>query len=52
MARLDVGGFWEPLTQQLDRMVTVGLLKPANRGILATVGSPEEALEVLAGNRP
>ncbi|MEZ5166001.1 MAG: TIGR00730 family Rossman fold protein [Acidimicrobiales bacterium] len=28
---LDVDGFWDPLLAQLDRMVDVGVLKPANR---------------------
>jgi uncharacterized protein (TIGR00730 family) len=49
---LDVGGFWEPLVAQLDRMADVGLLKPAGRGLIRRSHSPEEALGVLAAARP
>lgn len=41
---LDVDGFWEPLVSQLDRMVGVGLLKPANRDLIRRTRSPGEAL--------
>jgi uncharacterized protein (TIGR00730 family) len=44
---LDVDDFWEPLVAQLDRMVTVGLLKPANRGLIARARTAEEALATL-----
>jgi uncharacterized protein (TIGR00730 family) len=49
---LDVDSFWEPLVTQLDRMVSVGLLKPANRELVQRADSPEEALTVLASAEP
>jgi uncharacterized protein (TIGR00730 family) len=49
---LDVGGFWEPLTAQLDRMVGAGLLKPASRDLIQQAGSAGEALAVLAAAQP
>lgn len=45
---LDVDGYWDPLVQQLDRMVEVGLLKEANRTIIRHAHSPVEALELLS----
>lgn len=45
---LDVGGFWEPLVAQLDRMVGAGFIKSANRKLVRLALSPEEALDVLA----
>jgi uncharacterized protein (TIGR00730 family) len=49
---LDIGGFWEPLASQLDRMVGTGFIKPANRGLIQTARSAEEALAVLAAAEP
>ena len=49
---LDVEGFWEPLVSLLNRMVTVGLLKPANRELIQRAESAEEALGVLASTEP
>jgi uncharacterized protein (TIGR00730 family) len=49
---LDVGGFWEPLTAQLDRMVGAGLLKPASRDLIQQASSAGEALAVLATAQP
>jgi uncharacterized protein (TIGR00730 family) len=49
---LDVDGFWEPLVAQLDRMVSTGLLKPANRELVGLTRSAEEALGVLASAEP
>jgi len=49
---LDVDAFWEPLITQLDRMVSVGLLKPANRDLVKRAQSAEEALGVLASAEP
>lgn len=49
---LDVEEFWEPLVTQLDRMVAVGLLKPANRALVQRAHSPEEAITVLATAEP
>jgi len=52
VALLDVDGFWDPLVAQLDRMVEVGLLKPANRALLLRAGSAEDALVALAAAEP
>ena len=52
VALLDVGGFWDPLVTQLDRMVGAGLLAPASRDLIQRTRSPEEALGVLAAARP
>ena len=49
---LDVGGFWEPLVAQLDRMADVGLLTPAGRDLVQRSQSAEEALGVPATARP
>jgi len=49
---LDVGGFWAPLTAQLDRMVGAGLLKPASRDLIQQAGSAGETLAVLAAAQP
>jgi uncharacterized protein (TIGR00730 family) len=52
IALLDVDAFWEPFVSQLDRMVEVGLLKPANRDLVMWAQSAEEALSVLASAEP
>jgi hypothetical protein len=52
VALLDVDDFWEPLLGQLDRMVDVGLLKPANRALLLRATSSENALAILAAAEP
>jgi uncharacterized protein (TIGR00730 family) len=49
---LDVDAFWEPLVTQLDRMVSVGLLKQVNRDLVQRAHSAEEALSVLASAEP
>ncbi len=49
---LDVDGFWDPLAAQLDRMVEVGLLKPANRELIQRAASPADAMSALAAARP
>jgi uncharacterized protein (TIGR00730 family) len=49
---LDVDAFWEPLITQLDRMVGVGLLKPANRDLVQRAQSAEAALGMLASAEP
>jgi uncharacterized protein (TIGR00730 family) len=49
---LDVDEFWEPLVALLDRMVSVGLLKPANRGLIQRAHTPQDALATLACARP
>ena len=48
---LDVDGFWDHLVGQLDRMVEVGLVKSANRGIVQRARSVEEALELLTSTQ-
>ena len=48
VALLDVDAFWDPLVAQLDRMVDVGLLKPANRALVRRADTPDGALTVLA----
>jgi uncharacterized protein (TIGR00730 family) len=45
---LDVAGFWQPLVDQLDQMLRVGLLKPANREIIQRTGTADAALNLLA----
>jgi uncharacterized protein (TIGR00730 family) len=49
---LDVGGFWQPLVQQLDRMVDVGLLKNPNRDIIRVASTPDQALAALESAPP
>jgi uncharacterized protein (TIGR00730 family) len=49
---LEVDNFWEPLVTQLDRMVSVGLLKQANRDLIGRAHSPEGALAELASAEP
>ena len=52
VALLDVDGFWEHLVAQLDRMVDLGLLKPANRSLLLRAESVDGALAALAAAEP
>jgi len=49
---LDVDGFWDPLVAQLDKMVAVGLLKPANRELIQRAATPKDALTALAAAHP
>ena len=49
---LDVNGFWDPLVDLLNQMVITGLLKAANRELIQTARSPEEALQLLATAEP
>src|SRR6266704_6260603 len=49
---LDMDGFWDPLAEQLDRMVAVGLLKPSNRALIQRAASPGQALSALATAPP
>jgi len=44
---LDVDGFWDPLVDLLDRMVSSGLLKPENRALVQRAESPDAALSAL-----
>lgn len=52
IALVDVDGFWDPLVHQLDRMVSVGLLKPANRDLIRRTKSAEDAIAALAAAKP
>lgn len=45
---LDVDSFWDPLAAQLDRMVSVGLLKLASRQLIQRATAPHDALAMLA----
>jgi uncharacterized protein (TIGR00730 family) len=49
---LDVDGFWSSLNDQLDKMVSVGLLKPENRRLIQWAESAEDALKLLADTEP
>src|SRR5216684_9327891 len=49
---LDVDGFWDSLVAQLDRMVSVGLLRPAGRALIQRACTPQDALAALAATRP
>ena len=48
----DVDGFWDPMVAQLDRMVTVGLLKAENRELLPSATSPDAVFELIDAYRP
>lgn len=45
---LDVGGFWQPLLELFDRMVSDTILKPKNRDILLDDSDPASLLDRLA----
>jgi uncharacterized protein (TIGR00730 family) len=49
---LDVDEFWDPLVALLDRMVSVGLLKPANRELIQRAHSADDALAAVSSARP
>jgi uncharacterized protein (TIGR00730 family) len=49
---LDVDDFWAPLVAQLDRMVTIGLLKPVNRHLIQLCSTSEQAFAMIAGTEP
>ncbi|MCP3911586.1 MAG: TIGR00730 family Rossman fold protein [Actinomycetia bacterium] len=46
---LDRDGFWSGLVDWLDAAVSARFLKDRNRRIIMAAGSPEEALDVMAG---
>ena len=52
IALLDIDGFWDPLVEQLDRMVRLGFLKAANRELIQRCLSPQDALDRLAVTEP
>jgi hypothetical protein len=45
---LDVGGFWDPLFEQVARMIDGGLVRPQHRALARRAGSASEALDLLA----
>jgi uncharacterized protein (TIGR00730 family) len=49
---LDVDRFWDPLCRQLDRMVSVGLLRQANRDLIRWADTAEDALAMLVAAEP
>lgn len=52
MALLDVDDFWAPLVAQLDRRVSTGLLKQANRDLIKRANTSVEAFAVLESTQP
>ena len=44
---LNVNGFWDPLLDQLDRMVDRTVLKPKNRAVLLAEETPAALLDAL-----
>jgi uncharacterized protein (TIGR00730 family) len=52
MVLLDRDGFWDPLVDLLDRMVTTRLLSPRNRELVQRAGSPHQALELVGSLQP
>ena len=48
-ALLDVDGFWQPLLEQLRRMVADGYLDGVRLDALGVVGTAEELLDFVAG---
>ncbi len=44
---LNVGGFFDPLLAQLDRMVDLGFLRPSNRALLVDRDDPDSLLDAL-----
>lgn len=49
---LDVDGFWQLLADQLDHMVTAGLLTPVNRALIRRAASGPAALAAVAEFQP
>jgi len=49
---LDVGGFFAPLVEFLDRQVGEGFIHPAYRAILMVASTPEALLDAFAGYEP
>lgn len=45
---VDLDGFWQPLLDQLDRMVERGVLKPRNRALVRAVGDVDAVLDAIA----
>ena len=49
---LDVGGFFAPLVEFLDRQVKEGFIHPAYRAILMVASTPEALLDAFAAYEP
>jgi uncharacterized protein (TIGR00730 family) len=49
---LDVGGFFAPLIEFLDRQVREGFIHPAYRAVLLVASTPEGLLDAFAGYEP
>jgi uncharacterized protein (TIGR00730 family) len=49
---LDVGGFFAPLIEFLDRQVREGFIHPAYRAVLLVASTPEALLEAFAAYEP
>jgi uncharacterized protein (TIGR00730 family) len=47
VAVYDVGGFWQPFLELLDRMVEGGYVDPAARAALRVVRTPDEVLALV-----
>jgi predicted Rossmann-fold nucleotide-binding protein len=48
---LNVGGYFDPLVELVDRGVEQDFIKPKNRELLVVAERPEELLELLARHR-
>jgi uncharacterized protein (TIGR00730 family) len=48
---LDVEGFWDPLAMMVDRATEEGFIPRANRDLMLTAPSVEDALDLVAGHR-
>ena len=49
---IDVGGFFAPLVEFLDRQVSAGFIHPTYRAMLAVACTPEELLDAFAAYEP
>lgn len=44
---LNIDGYWDGIVQWLDKAAQEGFIKPANKDILVTTTTPEEAVQAL-----
>ena len=49
---LDIDGFWQALTAQLDQMVEAGFLAPAGRALMQRAETARQALDLVAAFSP
>jgi uncharacterized protein (TIGR00730 family) len=49
---IDVGGFFAPLVEFLDRQVGAGFIHPTYRAMLAVACTPEQLLDAFAAYEP